>query len=60
MSPPSFPRIEIDPADPFTMQWEEKLISELLEYANTTRNEVGEGKGFDLLLNVQGRYSVLS
>ena len=39
------------------MQWEEKLISELLDYANNTRNEVhlnnGTVKGFDLLLNVQ-------
>ena len=48
-------RIELDPADPFTMQWEERLIDDLLEYANMTRNEAG----FDLLLNVQGRCSVL-
>ena len=48
-------RIEIDPADPFTMEWEEKLITELLDFANASRNEVGgTGKeGFDLLLNVQ-------
>ena len=48
-------RIEIDPADPFTMQWEEKLIDELLEYANETRNEIGASSkgGYDLLLNVQ-------
>ena len=50
-------RIEIDPADPFTMEWEEKLITELLDFANASRNEVGVGgagkEGFDLLLNVQ-------
>ena len=45
-------RIEIDPADPFTMEWEEKLITELLDFANASRNEVGS-EGFDLLLNVQ-------
>ena len=58
MSLATVTRIELDPADPFTMQWEEKLIDDLLEYANMTRNE-GE-TGFDLLLNVQGRCSALS
>ena len=56
MGPTTVTRIELDPADPFTMQWEEKLIDDLLEYANMTRNEAG----FDLLLNVQVHCSVLS
>ena len=46
---PSF-RIELDPADPFTMEWEAKLIDMFLSYANDTKNE---DKGFELLINVQ-------
>ena len=43
-------RIELDPADPFTMEWESKLIDMFLTYANETKNEE---RCFELLLNVQ-------
>lgn len=45
-------RIELDPADPFTMSWEEALIKVLLGYANETRNE---DPAFNLFINVARR-----